>query len=99
MNLSEGASSGQKVLVVAGRRDKLMGTKLMKEMADEYRDAHRELVGEKKLNVEGRETSLGQRETAEQGVRYVELDAAHHMQNDVGWEEGAERLAEFWAQL
>ena len=86
-NLSEGARGGQRVLVVAGRKDKLMGTKLMSKMVEEYRDAWREMgLGE----GEGR---------VDRGVRYVELDAAHHMQNDIGWETGAERLAEFWAPL
>ena len=52
-NLNGGASSGQNVLVMAGRRDKLMGTKLMKEMADEYRSSHRELVTAKRMDGMG----------------------------------------------
>lgn len=101
LNLVGWGINGQRVLVLAGRRDKLMGTRLMKEMADEYRAAYRGLVSKKKIDgVEDKVQALTKGEgTTGQGVRYIELDAAHHLQNDVGWEEGAERLAEFWAQL
>ncbi|EKG10760.1 Mitochondrial substrate/solute carrier [Macrophomina phaseolina MS6] len=98
-NLVRRENGGQKVLIVAGKRDKLMGTRLMQEMAAEYREAYRELVGEKKLEGSEHEARPKGKGTADQGVKYVELDAAHHMQNDIRWEEGAERLAEFWAQL
>lgn len=94
-------NGGQKVLVVAGKNDQLMRTKLMLEMVDEYRGAHEELLRAKKIDgiedeVKTLENGVG---TTGKGVRYVELDASHHLQNNIGREKGADRLAEFWAQL
>ena len=78
-----------------------MGTRLMRQMAERYRSAHRNLVREKKVVgiINKVTTSEDGEESAGQGVRYIELDTAHHLQNDDGWEEGAERLAKFWTQL
>lgn len=43
-------NGGQKVLVVAGKNDQLMRTKLMLEMVDGYRGAHEELLRAKKID-------------------------------------------------
>ncbi|KAF4983105.1 hypothetical protein FDECE_17374 [Fusarium decemcellulare] len=69
-------ASGEKVLVMAGRQDKLMTVPVTEKTAAFYREA-------------GTEKGDGVR------LCFVE-GAGHHLQNDVQWKDGAEKLFEFY---
>ncbi|CAM1509072.1 Fc.00g028110.m01.CDS01 [Cosmosporella sp. VM-42] len=79
-------SGSEKVLVMAGTGDKLMTVPVTKETAAFYREAS-----------EGK-TESG--EGVEKGVRLVFVEGAgHHVQNDVQWEDGAEKLLKFYRNI
>lgn len=100
---------GHRILVLAGERDRLMTMDVMEKLADFYRKTLRVLVRDKRLDaVDGSVGQLGERQTnvqqgmdtAVDGVRLcVVPSAGHHMQNDVEWEVGAEKLLAFYRQL
>lgn len=88
-----GQGGGQRILVLAGGRDRLMTMDVMKKLTGFYRQSFRMLKRNKKLDeVDG---PVGQLEEAEDGVKRgvdtygdgVRLclvpSAGHHMQNDV----------------
>lgn len=104
-----GRDRGQRILVLAGGRDRLMTMDVMEKLAAFYREALRLLMRDKKLDakdesveqVEERKNSLERGvETDGDGVRLsIVPSAGHHMQNDAGWEVGAEKLLAFYDQL
>jgi len=94
-------SSGERVLVLAGGEDKLMGVKLMQQMANTYRAGHLRLATEKAIDVKrkygGKDSKLTE---AEQGVRFGIVEGAgHHLQNDLQWKDGAMKLLDFHERL
>ncbi|KAK3490338.1 Alpha/Beta hydrolase protein [Neurospora hispaniola] len=102
----------ERVLVIAGERDKIMTQPIVQRLADWYRAAYERLVVEEKKidgvmvgsenetvdeEVEG---SGGPKDTAGRGVRFALVPGAgHHCQNDVGWEVGARKVLAFYRQL
>ena len=102
--ISHWGGAGQRVMVLAGGEDKIMTAPQMQRLAGFYRTAFASLVGQKKLDAEVSEPKSipgeGDENTAGHGVRYcVVPGAGHHLQNDVMWEVGAQKLLEFYKQL
>ncbi|KAJ0115135.1 hypothetical protein J7T55_001544 [Diaporthe amygdali] len=104
-----GRVSGQRILVVAGGRDRLITMDVMEKLTDYYRKAFRLLMRDKRLDAVDctvgqleEEESSGKRgvDTTGDGVRLcVVPSAGHHMQNDAEWEVGAGKLLTFHNQL
>lgn len=104
-----GQAGGQRILVLAGGRDRLMTMDVMEKLASFYREPARLLLRDKKLDAV--DEYVGQsdveKESAKRGgdidsdgVRLcVVPSAGHHMQNDVEWEIGAQKLLAFYGQL
>jgi pimeloyl-ACP methyl ester carboxylesterase len=99
-----GEGSSSRVLVLRGEYDRLMTLPVMEKLANTFRTTFSQLVREKK--IESKEETVatipgvGGRDTEGDGVRLcVVPGAGHHMQNDVGWEVGAQKLLEFYQQL
>jgi hypothetical protein len=102
---------GQRIMVLAGGRDKLMTMDVMEKLAGFFRESLRLLIRDKKLEWADGPQAVGQSEggkkssergadTYADGVRLcVVPSAGHHMQNDVDWEVGAQKLLAFYHQL
>ncbi|KAK3371526.1 Alpha/Beta hydrolase protein [Lasiosphaeria ovina] len=98
---------GQRILILCGGADKLMTLPVMTRLADMYRAAFVSLSRQRKLDAVGDEINSisedseeGQQDTTGQGVRLcVVPGAGHHLQNDVQWEVGAQKLLTFYEQL
>jgi hypothetical protein len=104
-NIQGWGISPSRIMIMAGTEDKLMGVKLMKDMAEEYREGVKTLSGKKRIEpAEIRQTrseisqNVGQ--TVDSGVSMTTIRVArHHVQNDVQSEEAAEALKMFLEQL
>jgi hypothetical protein len=101
---SSGSGSGEKVLVMSGTGDRMMTISVMNELASTYRQAWSRLVTSKKIESKSTETKPlagdGGRDSIGRGVRQCFVPAAgHHLQNDVQWKVGAEKLLQFCEQL
>jgi hypothetical protein len=92
-------------LILVGELDVLMDVRMMHRLAARYRDAVRHSIGE---NVEGyvhsdkanRADTEAYTEDRGDGVRMVVVrGAGHHVQNDLQWETGAQRIADLLQQL
>lgn len=104
-----GHGDGQRILVLAGGRDRLMTMDVMEKLAAFYRQSLKLLLQEKKLvaadspsgQVDEYKNSVNRDVDADgDGVRLcVVPSAGHHMQNDAEWEVGAEKLLTFYRQL
>lgn len=87
----------QRVLVLAGGKDTLMGTVLMRRMTEQYRRGLVKLVKQGKLNSGSHENHL---ESLSSAVGFFVVEGAgHHIQNDLQWEEGAKHILAFVEQL
>ncbi|KAH7635831.1 Alpha/Beta hydrolase protein [Sordaria sp. MPI-SDFR-AT-0083] len=110
----EGQRGQQRVLVIAGEKDKIMTPDIMQKLAEWYRAAYGVLVVGKKIDgvvrdteedeaaedIEEMEEGRRDMEDGGMGVRYAIVPGAgHHCQNDVGWEVGAGKVLEFYRQL
>jgi pimeloyl-ACP methyl ester carboxylesterase len=92
----------QRVMIVAGGRDVLMGTWQMERMAKDYVRAYRASFNQAALRAElaGRENNGESVLMTGDGVRFVVVNGAgHHVQNDIQWEEGARQILAFLEQL
>lgn len=86
-----GWGMGQRVLVMAGEKDRLVDITVAIREVREAREAYVDLVDSKKIDAKKQDDS---------GVRYCEVrGAGHHMQNDLQWEDGATALLAFYEQL
>lgn len=104
-----GHGGGQRILVLAGGRDRLMTMDVMEKLAAFYRQSLKLLLKEKKLDAadspsgqvhEYKNSVNRDVDTDGDGVRLcVVPSAGHHMQNDAEWEVGAEKLLTFYRQL
>jgi len=98
---------GERILILVGEQDVLMDVRMMRRLATRYRDAVKQLVLSE--NSQGRVGSDEDNEAADtetytenrgNGVRTVVVKGAgHHVQNDLQWEVGAQRIADFLQQL
>ncbi|PSK53993.1 Actin-related protein 2 [Elsinoe australis] len=77
------------VLIMAAEKSRLMGVPMMRSMADEYAVGVRDI-----LLQQGEDASSSQ---VAQAVSFeVVSRVGHHLQNDLNWREGAEKLAKFY---
>lgn len=77
------------VLIMAAEKSRLMGVPMMRSMADEYAVGVRDI-----LLQQGEDASSSQ---VAQAVSFeVVSGVGHHLQNDLNWREGAEKLAKFY---
>ncbi|KAK3297876.1 Alpha/Beta hydrolase protein [Chaetomium fimeti] len=99
-----GWGSGQRVLVLSGKLDKIMTLPIMEDLARTYRTTSSSMIQQKQLQGEDVEviplSGEGGQDNNGHGVRYcVVPKAGHHLQNDVTWEVGARKLLAFYGQL
>ncbi|KAK3941695.1 Alpha/Beta hydrolase protein [Diplogelasinospora grovesii] len=99
-----GTGTGQRLLVLAGEYDKLVSLDINETLASMYRGAYIGLVKQKKLEAVPTEVEPlqgeGDKDNVGHGVRVCLVPGAgHHMQNDVMWEVGAQKLLAFYEQL
>ncbi|KAK4122776.1 alpha/beta-hydrolase [Parathielavia appendiculata] len=99
-----GWGSGQRIMVLAGERDKLVSLDIKEDLAQMYRTKYSAMVQEKQLQAEDAAvvplSGESGPDNAGHGVRFcVVPNAGHHLQNDVTWETGAEKLLAFYEQL
>ncbi|KAF9877586.1 hypothetical protein CkaCkLH20_04721 [Colletotrichum karsti] len=104
VNSIGGWGSGERILVMAGTQDKLMTHGVTSNLARTLRTAFAELVGSNKLDAQADEVKplAGEGDKDDDGdwVRLAWVPGAgHHLQNDVMWEIGANKLLEFYEQL
>jgi pimeloyl-ACP methyl ester carboxylesterase len=104
--LAGGKPDGERILIIVGEHDVLMDVPLMHQLAKRYRDAVRGSMGEEQVDrvscAVGYEAGLEEAytENREDGVRMVVVKGAgHYVQNDLQWEVGAQRVADFLQQL
>jgi hypothetical protein len=93
---------GDRILIVEGELDKLMDVPMLRRLANKYRNAVRESVGADGDTYAGHEVIREEAyiEDREAGVRMVIVKGAgHHIQNDLQWEVGAQRVLHFLQQL
>jgi hypothetical protein len=95
-----GIGTRERVLVLAGEKDRLVSLDITQREAREYRDALKGLVQTEQL--EATVDGVGEEglESTGCGVQYrIVKGAGHHFQNDSMWEDGAEKLLQFYEQL
>lgn len=102
--ISSWGKSGQSMMILRGELDKIMPKSEMDKLAGFYRNAFTGLAVQKKLDVEDKVVQPvpgeGGQDNAGHGVKISMVPGAgHHMQNDVTWEIGAEKLLAFYNQL
>jgi len=106
VGLKGGAPDGERILILAGELDVMMDIQMMRRLTKRYRDAVRHVMGE---NAQGHVSSdVGYEAEREEaytedrgdGVRMVVVKGAgHHVQNDLQWEVGVQRVVVFLQQL
>ncbi|KAN0110963.1 alpha/beta-hydrolase [Hyaloscypha variabilis] len=92
----------QRVLVIAGEKDTLMGVELMRRMAADYRQRFITLAKSfwRFHGVEEGASDLKAGSDDQCGISFeVIKGSGHHIQNDLYWEECAERILVFVDQL
>ena len=102
-----GDKGGDRVMVLTGTKDVIMTQDIMRDLGDRYRGAMKQMVRRKKMDDEEEEEAgarvldgEGGEDSSEAGVRVAWVPGAgHHLQNDVQWEIGAQKLLEFHRQL
>ncbi|KAK0626383.1 Alpha/Beta hydrolase protein [Immersiella caudata] len=102
--ISSWGRSRQSMMILRGEVDKIMPKDEMDKLAGFYRKAFSGLVAQKKLDVEDTDVQPisgdGGQDNAGHGVRISMVPkAGHHMQNDITWEAGAQKLLDFYNQL
>jgi pimeloyl-ACP methyl ester carboxylesterase len=93
---------GERILIMAGELDILMDSRMIHRLAKHYRKAVRGSVDEKVDRVTGdvERSQEAYTEDRGDGVRMVVVKGAgHHVQNDLQWEVGAQRVVDFLQQL
>jgi hypothetical protein len=92
----------QRILVIAGEKDTLMGVELMRRMAADYRQRFITLAKSfwRFHGVEEGASDLKAGSDDQCGVGFEVIQGSgHHIQNDLYWEECAERILVFIDQL
>ena len=93
-------------MILRGEYDRLMTLPVMEKLAGAFREAYRQLVRASDKKIDWRTEDAGSlpgaggEDTQADGVRFSCVPGAgHHMQNDVGWEVGVQKLLDFYEQL
>ncbi|ETS85689.1 hypothetical protein PFICI_03714 [Pestalotiopsis fici W106-1] len=99
-----GWGKGDRILIMAGTGDKMMTKEVQQKSAATYREAVEEMAVEKRIDASLEKVQLlggdGERDNSGKGVRLAFVPGAgHHVQNDVQWKIGAQKLLEFLRQL
>jgi pimeloyl-ACP methyl ester carboxylesterase len=89
-----------RVLIIAGEKDTLMGVGLMRKMAADYRQQFisfaKSLWGARFMETSETKPESGD----QQGVGFEVIQGSgHHIQNDLHWEECAQKILAFVDQL
>ncbi|KAK4152892.1 Alpha/Beta hydrolase protein [Chaetomidium leptoderma] len=97
-------AKGQSILVLNGELDKIMTLPIMEDLASMYRTGYSSMVRQGRFQGEDAEVvpmqGEGNRDNAGHGVRFAVVPGAgHHLQNDVTWKVGAQKLLAFYEQL
>lgn len=93
-----GSTKAPRVLILSGEHDKLMTQPIMERLADTFRRALDHAATLKKVDTTRHE--LVADVDHEDGVRLAVVPGTgHHMQNDIGWKFGAQKLFEFTQQI
>ena len=90
----------QRVLVIAGEKDTLMGVHLMRRMAADYRQQF--VIFAKNLWSGQSSSSLNDDSglDAQHGIGFgIIRGSGHHIQNDLHWQDCAEKILAFLEQL
>jgi pimeloyl-ACP methyl ester carboxylesterase len=104
-NIQGWGSSASRILIMAATEDKLMGVRLMEDVAGEYRAGIKRLSSQKKIDAVNElpirsQISDNVKQDVEAGVTMVVVQGAgHHVQNDIQADEAAEVLRKFLEQL
>lgn len=98
-----------RILVMTGTDDRLTTPNVMIQLATAYRTVLAQLVGTKKVDLEDDHRSIeasaedesgGEGRDERHGVWLTFVPGAgHHLQNDVPWEIGANKLLKFYERL
>lgn len=99
-----GWGTTDRVLIMAGIGDRLMTRDLQENSAKTYREAFSHLVKDGILEAKDYDVyplpGEGCMDNSGHGVRVAWVPGSgHHLQNDVTWEVGAEKLLDFIMQL
>ncbi len=103
LNIS-GWGTTDRLLIMAGTEDKLLTRSVQEKSAKVYRTAFSQLVEGGKLEAKNNQVQLlegeGGMDNTGHGVRLAWVPGSgHHLQNDVTWKIGAEKLLDFVQQL
>jgi len=89
----------ERVLIVAGEKDTLMGVELMRRMAAEYRQASLDIL-RTSSDSKKEEVDVAGNNKGDGGVGFAVIPGSgHHIQNDLSWEESADKIISFLDQL
>jgi len=97
-----GWGTGSRVLFLNAEKDALIGIHHSTRAIDVYRTSVSQLGKEKKVEAEVDNVKLDEAtgESEGNGVMFrIVKGAGHHVQNDLQWEDGAQKLLEFYEQL
>lgn len=99
-----GWGTTDRVLIMAGIGDRLLTRDLQESSAKTYREAFSQLVKDGLLEAKDYDVhpfpGEGGMDNSGHGVRVAWVPGSgHHLQNDVTWEVGAEKLLDFIMQL
>ena len=100
--LGGGRTDGERIMILSGELDELMDVPMTQQLAMRYRNTVRDVTGEKVLHVSCDVEYVEEKYTEDRGngVRMVIVKGSgHHVQNDLQWEVGAERIEDFLQQL
>jgi hypothetical protein len=92
----------ERISVIAGEKDTLMGIELMRQMAAEYRQAFINFaknLWSGRSEDKGRDHVIARREV-QHGVQFEIIQSSgHHIQNDLHWDECARKILLFLDRL
>jgi hypothetical protein len=92
--------NGDRILVIAGEKDKLMGVTLMQRLAADYRLAFTKSIGALLVSDSKSEIETDKAKDRSNGVAFGVVErSGHHIQNDLYWENSAQQILEFVEHL
>ena len=96
-----GWGTTERIAVIAAEQDKLVDPLTAKKTAEEYREAFAAAAHSGDIEAKIPEVRISaDGESIGSGARYYEVKGAgHHCQNDLRWEDAADKLLDFYQQL